>query len=64
LDVAKSIGSEAKSDLASLEQQIQSFEKFKFNKDTTVGDLEARFPAVAKEVEAELKANKWADSIV
>lgn len=63
LDVAKSTVAAAKGDLESLEAQISSFEKFRINKDTTVGDLQIRFPSIAKEAEAEIKHHKWAESI-
>ena len=63
LDVAKATVVAAKNDLSDLTEQIASFEKFRMNKDTSVGDLQMRFPKIAKEVEAEIKHHKWAESM-
>lgn len=63
LDVAKSIGASAAADLELLKTQIENFDKFRINKDTSVGDMRIRFPEMAKEAESEIKNHQWGSNI-
>ena len=59
LTVVKSTVDATKQDLEVLSQQLASFEAGRITEDTSVGELEDRFPAVAKEIEEEIKNHEW-----
>ena len=59
LTVVKSTVEATKQDLEVLSQQLASFEAGRITEDTSVGELEDRFPAVAKEIEEEIKNHEW-----
>jgi hypothetical protein len=49
----------AKADLQDLSAQLDEFENVRINKDTSVNELNQRFPGVAKEVEQEINNHEW-----
>ena len=63
MDVAKAIGTSASSDLEELKLQIETFDKYRIGRETSVGDIQTRFPGLAKEVETEIKNHQWATNI-
>eukprot|EP01031_Cornospumella_fuschlensis_P031548 gene31548-38131_t len=50
----------AQAELTNLNQQLVAFEENRINKDTRYNDIVNRFPALAKEVEQEIKHHEWA----
>lgn len=50
----------AKADLKDLSAQLEEFEGIRINKETSVNNLNQRFPGFAKEVEQEIKHHEWA----
>lgn len=60
LSVVQSTVECTKSDLASLKQQLEVFEEGRITMDTSVGELQNRFPTIAKEIETEIKNHEWA----
>ena len=49
----------ANADLKDLNAQLDEFEKIRISKETSVGDLNQRFPHLAREVEKEIKNHEW-----
>jgi hypothetical protein len=60
LSVAKSTVAAAKADLESQKQQLAAFEENRITQSTSIGQLKARFPHLAKEIEQEIKTHEWA----
>lgn len=60
LAVAKSTVDATKADMDALKSQLASFEEGRITEETSVGELENRFPGIAKEVEDEIKNHEWA----
>lgn len=60
LAVINDISAATEADLVLMRQQLEDFEKLRITKDTTVLDLQERFPEMAREIEKELKAHQWA----
>ena len=60
LAVVKSTVEATKLDLDNLNSQLAAFEEGRITDDTSLRMLEDRFPAVAAEVEAEIKDHQWA----
>ena len=60
LSVAKAIVEAAEADKKSLETQLAEFEKNRITPETTIADLEIRFPDIAREIEQEIKNHEWA----
>ena len=58
--VVKSTVEATKADLANLHAQLAQFEAGRITEDTSVGELEQRFPEIATEIEEEIKNHKWA----
>ena len=58
--VAKDIVGLAQEDLKALSAQLEEFEKTRISKDTSVGEVNDRFPHLAREVEQEIKNHEWA----
>lgn len=58
--VINDISAATEADLVLMRQQLEDFEKLRITKDTTVLDLQERFPEMAREIEKELKAHQWA----
>ena len=59
LSVVRSTVDATKQDLEVLSKQLESFEAGRITEDTSVGELEDRFPAVAAEIETEIKNHEW-----
>ena len=59
LAVAKSTVEATKSDIDMLKSQLAAFEAGRITEETSVGELENRFPAIAKEIEEEIKNHEW-----
>jgi hypothetical protein len=59
LAVAKSTVDATKSDIDMLKSQLAAFEAGRITEETSVGELENRFPAIAKEIEEEIKNHEW-----
>lgn len=59
LNVAKSVVASTKIELQELSKQLDAFEQVKITKETSIGDLRNRFPAIAKEIEAEVNTHQW-----
>ncbi len=59
LAVAKSTVDATKADMEALKSQLSSFEEGRITEETSVAELENRFPAIAKEVEDEIKNHEW-----
>lgn len=59
LSVLKSTVAAAEADLRLIEAQLTSFDKQRFSRDTSVGELFDRFPAIGKEVEKEINLHEW-----
>lgn len=57
--MAKSIVDLAAADLQDLNSQLDDFEKIRISKSSSVKELNDRFPAFAKEIEAEIKNHEW-----
>ena len=57
LSVAQSTVEAAKADLQSLQTQLESYRPI--NDDTSVGDLQNKFPDIAKTIEKEIKSHEW-----
>ena len=49
-----------KADLHALKDQLAAFEEGRITMDTSVGELQNRFPVIAKEIETEIKNHEWA----
>jgi hypothetical protein len=64
LAVAGKIVAAAEADLQVLSERLADFESTRITKETSVEELYARFPNMAREVEQEIKEHKWAQSIV
>ena len=60
LSVVRSTVGAAKADLESLNAQLSAFEDGRITTSTSVGELRARFPSIAKEIEKEIKEHQWA----
>ena len=59
LAVAKSTVEATKADTEALKAQLATFEEGRITEDTSVAELENGFPALAKEVEDEIKNHDW-----
>ncbi len=57
--VVKSTVDATKADLANLHAQLAAFESGRITEDTSYGELQQRFPAIAKEIEDEIKDHQW-----
>jgi hypothetical protein len=53
----------AKLDLQDLASQLDEFEKIRITKDSSVTDMNKRFPHIAREIEKELKNHQWAKDV-
>lgn len=60
LSVIDDISAATEADLAQMRKQLDEFEKLRITTDTSVGDLQKRFPEMAREIEKELKGHLWA----
>lgn len=60
LAVIDDISAATEADLAQMRKQLDDFEKLRITTDTSVGDLQKRFPEMAREIEKELKGHLWA----
>ena len=60
LSVAKSTVAAAKADLESQKQQLAAFEENRITQSTSIGQLKARFPHLAKEFEQVIKTHECA----
>ena len=49
----------AKADLADLHVQVENLEESKISLNTSVAELNQRFPHFAREVEQEIKNHQW-----
>ena len=58
--MAKNVVDLAKVDLKDLSSQLDAFETIRISKNTSVGELNQRFPQFAKEIEHEIKHHEWA----
>ena len=63
MEVVTSTVAAAKADLELLRADIAKFESSRMTIDTSTEDLKQRFPAIAKEVETEIKDHQWFKSI-
>lgn len=52
----------SQADLALMKSQLEEFENNRITKDTTVADLQKRFPQFAREIEEDLQNHQWAKS--
>lgn len=59
MDVVKSTVAAAQADLVALETTLESFETSRITKETSVKQLEQRFPAIAQEIEGEIQRHEW-----
>lgn len=59
LEVVKSTVNAAKADLELLHADIAKFEDGRITSQTSIAELEQRFPALAKEIESEIKGHEW-----
>ncbi len=59
IGVVDQIVNAAKADLADLHIQLEEAEKNSISQSTSYGDLSARFPHFAREVEQEIKNHEW-----
>lgn len=57
--VAKNVVDLAKTDLKDLSAQLDEFESIRISKQTSVNELNQRFPNFAKEIEQEIKHHEW-----
>lgn len=57
--VAKNVVDLAKADLKDLSSQLEAFEGIRISKQTSVSELNQRFPSFAKEIEQEIKHHEW-----
>ena len=63
LETVKSTVAAAEADLKNISASLDEFEKQRTSKDTSVGDLERRFPTFAKETETEIKEHRWCENV-
>ena len=63
METVKATVAAANTDLTEIQKSLEEFEQFRINKDTSYGDLEQRFPHLAKEVETEIKEHRWCENI-
>ena len=59
MTILKSTVAAAEADLKLINQKIQEFEQARINKDTSAGELQDRFPQIAREIEQEIKDHLW-----
>jgi len=59
LEVVKSTVTAAKADLELLNAEVAKFEENRITTDTSIGELQDRFPGIAREIESEIKAHEW-----
>ena len=57
--ILKSTVAAAEADLQLINDTIQAFEAVRITKDTSVGELQHRFPQIARKVEQEIKGHLW-----
>ena len=57
--ILKSTVAAAEADLKLINDTIQAFEAVRITKDTSVGELQHRFPQIARQVEQEIKGHLW-----
>ena len=57
--ILKSTVEAAKSDLELLNEEVSRFEASRIKEDTSVGEVQDRFPAAAKSVEKEIQKHEW-----
>mmetsp|Transcript_67956 Transcript_67956/g.189827 ORF Transcript_67956/g.189827 Transcript_67956/m.189827 type:complete len:159 (-) Transcript_67956:18-494(-) len=58
--VAKNIVELAQADMKEVNEQLQQFEKIRISKETSVEEINDRFPHLAREVEQEINKHEWA----
>ena len=63
MESVKATVAAANNDNIAIAKSVEEFEKFRITKDTSYGELEARFPHLAKEVEEEVKNHKWCENV-
>lgn len=63
METVKSTVAAANTDLSEIQKSLEEFEQFRVTKDTSYGELEKRFPHLAKEVETEVKEHRWCENI-
>ena len=59
LAVIDDISAATEADLVLMRKQLDEFEKLRITNDTTIVDLQNRFPELAREIEKELKNHQW-----
>ena len=59
LNVVRSTVAAAQTDLGDLKITLENFENERVTKDTSVKQLEQRFPTIAKEIEGEIVRHEW-----
>ena len=59
LQVVQSTVAAANADLSALKTTLETFESERITRETSVKQLEQRFPAIATEIEGEIKRHEW-----